>query len=105
MPNIEIHGMGSIFEVEDTLLFRLQHQALLNTVKKIKDVIFASEFKDKVVITAFDSFCIDVEHTSQPFLRIYDTNIQEADKIAQMLHDLRLGFDIEIVGVEKFIPK
>lgn len=102
MPNIEVHGLGRIAEFGYHKGFE---KDIHSVIKKLKDTFIETKFRNEVIITVFDSYCIDVRVVIQPFLRIYDTNIQEAEEIAKILHNLQLGFDIEIVKVEKFISR
>ena len=102
MPNIEIHGLGRISAL--SYHAGLYTDIIHDTLKRIKDALSVSEFRDETVITVFDSYCIDTKCSFRPFLRIYDTDDQKAEAIARILHNLQLGSDIEIVRVEKFIP-
>ena len=101
MPNIEVHGLGRTANLA-------YHTGLEKDIPialiEINDALSSLEFKNEVVITIFDSYCIDMKRTFQPFIRIYDTDIKRAEIIASILHNLQYRFDIEIMKVEKFVP-
>lgn len=102
MPNIEVHGLGRIAN-------RGYHTGLEKdipgTLKKLRDILSATEFRNEVVITVFDSYCIDVKAIYQPFLRICDTDIKRAEKITKIIRGSSFNLDIEIVRLERFFAK
>lgn len=88
MPNIEMHGFLELKEGT-----RIYIRSIFNDWSCKKDM----------VITLFDSDVRDSDDESQPFLRVWDADAKEGEKIA--MH-LRLeGFDVELAPPIKFFAK
>jgi len=100
MPNIEIHGFGSLGIHEVDFLERMVELTKLQTA--IKEILPALPFAQEVVITTYNNTCNDLNQKSAPFLRICDTDHDRADKIARALTPLKI--DIEILRLCVFYP-
>ncbi|TSD02567.1 MAG: hypothetical protein Athens071416_624 [Parcubacteria group bacterium Athens0714_16] len=92
MPNIEIHGLDF-------------HNA--NLVKeRIDKAMIKNGLKDEAITTTYDvkTESCDGEKTRQPFLRICSSE-DNGEQIAEMILHENVDMDIEIVKLQKFIPK
>ena len=92
MLNIEIYGFKSDQDIREV---RIQ----------IFKALSGTEFVSEVVITPIPSFCGTIRRVSKPFLRVCDTDIKRAKKIAGVLEKTEPGYDIKILELARFYPK
>lgn len=93
MPNIEIHGQSKA----EAILTRLS----------IRIALASASYADKVVTTVIESSVKDLSDKKQPFLRIALTPdaMGHLDHIVELLRLNKVDLDIEVLKLEKFIPK
>lgn len=112
MPNIEFHGFGRvgqkylleqrvkghIFNARD-----LVHHEIFKSVvvTKVREVVLKTPYGDDAVLTTVEDECVDLEGYPAPFIRICDTDVERAKKIAQALC-AELRVDIEILQLAYF---
>ena len=88
MPNIEVHSFtgGSV----------------LDAIKSIKEIVQDLPFAKEVVITTYRDTCLDMEGNRQPFIRIYDSDKERRDELADML---KYVADVETLVLDRFEAK
>lgn len=91
MPNIVIYGV------------HYPHDIKLIISKKMQKIGLEDEVIVTTITSTTESCKIDPKQT--PFLRIYISNEDKLDTIISALRELKLGLDVEIVMLYKFIPK
>ena len=95
MPNIEIHGT-----CDDGFFDRSVSDEI---GAKIKEIFTDWPCATSMVITTVHSQVRDLQGNPQPYLRVWDTDEEEGEKIA---FRLRLeGFDVEFKMLDAFLPK
>jgi hypothetical protein len=70
-------------------------------VKKAREIVARTEHASKAVFTEFTSKCADVNERPAPYIRICDTDLLRASKIAKLIA-AHLLVDIEIVELDGF---
>lgn len=93
MPNIEIHGLDTAGA--DVVRSKIDWAMQKN-----------DKFKNEAIITIFNDITenCDIPQISQPFLRIYSSE-DNGEQVAEMILHEGVDMDIEIVKLQKFIPK
>lgn len=91
MPNIEIHGLGPVKA-------RQVKRRVINCVRRA----LTPGIGEETVITTCKDRVTDISGTKQPFLRIFNTTEETNSNLIKVLKSL--GFDIEFVVLEDFIP-
>ena len=101
MPNIEIHGFGSLRGIHEVdFLERMVELAKLQTA--ITETLMGFPFAHEAVITTCNTTCKYLDKKPAPFLRICDTGHDRADDIAKALMPLKI--DIEVMQLHAFYP-
>ncbi|NQT50305.1 hypothetical protein HQ571_06455 [Candidatus Kuenenbacteria bacterium] len=89
MPNIEMYGFSE--------------EKAAEVANRIQYLFEGKSYTDDYVTTAVWSDVTDHENEAQPFLRLVTTRSMY---LFDMIKELRkLGFDIEVMILNRFIPK
>ena len=89
MPNIEMYGFN-------------QEQAS-GVTAMIMELFKNKPYRDEYVTTAVWSDVLDHRNVSQPYLRLVSTPNDHIEDIVEEL--LKLKFDVEVLILNRFIPK
>jgi hypothetical protein len=103
MPNIEVWGFNAIGTGQIVKTSPDNGDVSQEIRDKIFEIFHAWHFDDKLIVTIVYSDVADVFGFPKPFLRVWDTDIALAEKIARQL---RLnGFDVELpMRLARFLP-
>ncbi|MCK4554070.1 hypothetical protein KAU19_03845 [Candidatus Parcubacteria bacterium] len=89
MPNIEMYG--------------LRHQEARKKENEIDELLRLKPYANDYVVTNISSIVLDKHAQRQPFLRLVSTRNDHIDNILKELQ--KLDMDIEVMILDKFIPK
>ncbi len=89
MPNIEIHGLNS--------------EESIKVVLKLQNAFVRTPFQNDYVATVYGSLAVNHQGENQPFLRLVTTQDEHTKSVIEELQ--KLGFDLEVMFLDRFIPK